>query len=701
MNFHNNNQIKSRTIDNINNQNSSRRKPNKFSKSQTTSNLHKYELFNKKKRLKNYIINNISNSSSEKENELYDEEINYNIDSTKNIHDTTNCTNFQKDHKKDDSNTLNIEDISDKHLAQREYWLEEKNSYIQELEKKIKKQNNIISGLLNNDNSSNTKISNYQDKTNNSNSLLDYNYQNKKMVQNYGKKEQKSKSFLEEFTNNEININETTNNSIKYSNKSKTSNSINKPKDKYDTLYSKYLNLLNDFKYLNNNNNEKVANKMKNKYNSLLEENKNLKSKLKSKNKIIKNQQKEITDIKKWKTKNDEEEKDLIKNLREQTETFRKDLVLSQAMVNSLKAEIEDLKKANNSNKIKNANKKNRNNNKDDYIFDKYNFTFNNNNNQSPHMPSTNNLEKINKTNYFNNDYLSNDLIISQNNKNKLLAKVLQENNLLRNKLKKFDSFLPNFIDICDENDIEEINKENLIKKYEEKFKYFSLYIKKIKMLINEIFKDIPITLNKYLNKNNSLSEKFILSLYDLRKEYYTIRKIDEFNLDITEDEKCIKIYMNLIKLLNKELELFTNNNSNINLNDNAISNISNLSSYHINSSFINNNSRYFENEIKNENDINFINNLNNKKRLNLTDLNIGKIEEEKNNIFNLNNMENRIKLFNGEKNNKVNNRRITYITNYGNKNRNKSSFNNSYNKEYFFEYGNNKNIKFNLVFML
>ena len=696
MNFHNNNQIKSRTIDIINNQNSNRIKQNKFSKSQTTSNLHKYELFNKKNRLKNYIINNISNSSSEKENELYDEEINYNIDSTKNIHDTTNCTNFQKDHKKDDSNTLNIEDVSDKHLAQREYWLEEKNSYIQELEKKITKQNNIISGLLNNDNSSNTKMSNYQDKTSNSNSLLDYNYQIKKIVKNYGKKGQKSKSFLEEFTNNEININETTNNSIKYSNKSKTSNSKNKPKDKYDTLYSKYLNLLNDFKYLNNNNNEKTVNKMKNKYNSLLEENKNLKSKLKSKNKIIKNQQKEITDIKKWKTKNDEEEKDLIKNLREQTETFRKDLVLSQAMVNSLKAEIEDLKKANNSNKIKNANKKNRNNNKDDYIFDKYNFTFNNNNNQSPHMPSTNNLEKINKTNYFNNDYLSNDLIISQNNKNKLLAKVLQENNLLRNKLKKFDSFLPNFIDVCDENDIEEINKENLIKKYEEKFKYFSLYIKKIKMLINEIFRDIPITLNKYLNKNNSLSEKFILGLYDLRKEYYTIKKIDEFNLDITEDEKCIKIYMNLIKLLNKELELFTNNNSNINLNDNAISNISNLSSYHINSSFINNNSRYFENEIKNENDINFINNLNNKKRLNLTDLNIGKIEEEKNKIFNLNNMENRFKSFNGEINNKVNNRRITYITNYGNKNRNKSSINNSYNKEYFFEYGNNTNIKFN-----
>ena len=373
---------------------------------------------------------------------------------------------------------------------------------------------------------------------------------------NFGKKEQKSKTFLDEFTNNEFNINETTNNSIKYSNKSKISNSINKPKDKYDTLYSKYLNLLNDFKYLNNNNNnEKTANKLKNKYNSLLEENKNLKSKLKSKNKIIKNQQKEITDIKNQKTKNNEEEKDLIKKLREQTETFRKDLVLSQAMVNSLKAEIEVLKKSNNSNKIKNSNKKNKNSNKDNNLIDKYNFTFNNNNNQSPPISPTNDIvEKINKTNYFNNnDYPSNDLIISLNNKNKLLTKVLQENNLLRNKLKKFDSFLPNFIDICDEDDIEEINKENLIKKYEEKFQYFSFYIKKIKMLINDIFKDIPSTLNKYLNKNNFLSEKFILGLYDLRKEYYTIKKIDEFNLDSTDDEKCIKIYKNLIRLLNKE----------------------------------------------------------------------------------------------------------------------------------------------------
>ena len=93
-----------------------------------------------------------------------------------------------------------------------------------------------------------------------------------------------------------------------------------------------------------------------------------MKSKINSKNKIIKNQQKQITEIKKVKNENNEEEKDLIKNLREQTEAFRKDLVLSQAMVNSLKAEIEVLKKSNNFDNSQFSNKRNRNLNKSNII---------------------------------------------------------------------------------------------------------------------------------------------------------------------------------------------------------------------------------------------------------------------------------------------------------------------------------------------
>ena len=695
MNFHNNDQIKSKTIENRNNQNTIRKKINKFSKSQTTSNILNYELFNKKRPINKEINNNYSNSFSEKGNELYEEEINYNIDSTKNNHDTTYFTNHYKNIKKDDSNFLNNENIMDKKYAQKEYWLEEKNSYIKELEKKIKKQNNIINGLLNNESSS--KITNSQDKVSNSSSYLDYNLENKNMIRKLSRKGKINRTFIDDLPNNELNIDEATNNSNKYSTKSKMSNDRTKPKDKYDKLYSKYLNLLNDFKYLNNNknNNENSLNKLKNKYNSLLEETKNLKSKINSKNKIIKNQQKQITEIKKVKNENNEEEKDLIKNLREQTEAFRKDLVLSQAMVNSLKAEIEVLKKSNNFDNSQFSNKRNKNLNKSNKIFDKYNFTFNrNNNNQSGSISPKNDFERYNNI-INNNDYLSNNLNSSLDNKDKLLTKVLQENNLLRNRLKKFDSFLPNFVDVYEQNDFEELNKKNLIKNYEEKFQYFSFYIKRMKIIIDDLFKDIPFILNKYLNKNNSLSEKFIIGLYELRKEYYTIKKIDEFNLDITDDEKCIKIYTNLIKLLNKELESFADDNNNINnynkanLNDNALSNITNLSNNNISSSKFNN-LQYLDKDVKNDNDLIFSDNFTNKNNLNLTDLNTGGIKEVKNNFRSLSSMENIFKTSNAQIINKVNSRK-TYITNYGNKNRNKSA-NNHYNREYNFEYGIDSN---------
>ena len=702
MNFHNKNNLKSLTLEEKEkrDKNLFRRKHNKFPKSQTSSNIHSHELFHKKFPLKNIMNNNSSKSTSQYNELLYDEEINYNIDSTKPVHDTTYCTNLQKDNKKFDTNLLSNEEILDKNIVQKDYWLEEKNSYIKQLEKKIKKQNNIINGLLNNENSSNSKNLNNNDKSNN-NSFMDYNYENKKMFKKLNQKNQKSKTFIEENnnSNNDISINNTfnsymnnNNSNNKYISNSNTSKTNN---DKYDSLYSKYLNLFNDFKYLNNNkNNEKTLNKLKTKYNSLLEENNNLKSKLKSKNKLIKNQQKEIEKMKSINAKrlnisNNNQDKELIKELQEQCETLRKDLVLSQAMVNSLKTEIDFLKKSNSNSIEKNGGGKK----KILTGIDKYNFTFNDNASVSP----KNNLEQ--SINLNNNDYSKMDLVNSLNNKNKLLTKVLQENNLLRNRLKKFDSFLPNFIDVYDNEEFEELNKEqlreNLIKKYEEKFQYFSSYVKRIKIIINDIFKDIPFTLNKYLNKNYVLSEKFILGLYDLRKEYYTIKNIDEFNLDVTDDEKCIKIYANLIKLFNKELELYImNNNNNNNISLNMSNNLKNdFSTLNQNNNYFGStdriNYKYREKEGKNENDndINFIKSYNNKK-FNLTDLNIGRIEEEK--TFNSNEVSNKI----------LNNRKITYVTDYGNKkpNNHSKSINFNFNREYFFDYGanSNNNINFN-----
>ena len=707
MNFHNKNNIKSLTIEGQEkrDKNLFRKKHNKFPKSQTSSNINSNELFQRKFPLKNIINNNSSKSTSQYNELLYDEEINYNVDTTKPIHDTTYCTNLQKDNKKSDTNLFNNEDFLDKNIVQKDYWLEEKNSYIKQLEKKIKKQNNIINGLLNNENSSTSKNMNNIEKSNTNNSFLDYNYENKKMFKKLNQKNKKSKTFMEENnnSNNDISINNTLNSYLNNNNNSNNkyisnSNTSKTNNDKYDSLYSKYLNLFNDFKYLNNNKtNEKSVIKLKTKYNSLLEENNNLKSKLKSKNKLIKNQQRELEKMKVVTTKgqnmiHNEQDKEQIKELQEQCETLRKDLVLSQAMVNSLKTEIDFLKKSNAQNKNGEGKKKLQ------MDIDKYNFTFNDSASVSPSKSFEKNI------NLNNNDYSKIDLINSLNNKNKLLTKVLQENNLLRNRLKKFDSFLPNFIDIYEKDEFEELNKEqmreNLIKKYEEKFQYFSSYVKRIKIIINDIFKDIPFTLNKYLNKNYVLSEKFILGLYDLRKEYYSIKNIDEFNLDVTDDEKCIKIYTNLIKLFNKELELYAmNNNNNNNINLNMNNNLKNdLTTINQSNNYFGrnetNNFKYREKESKNENDndINIVKSFNNEqKKVNLTDLNIGKYEEEKN--FNTNETTSRV----------LNNKKITYVTDYGNKKHNthSKSINFNFNREYFFDYGlnTNNNINYNKEF--
>ena len=82
---------------------------------------------------------------------------------------------------------------------------------------------------------------------------------------------------------------------------------------------------------------------------------------------------------------------------------------------------------------IKKANKRNQTMNKKNYYFDKYNFIFNNNHNQNFSISPKNNLGIINNTIEDNfNNYSTKDLINSLNNKNKLLTKVLKENNLLR-----------------------------------------------------------------------------------------------------------------------------------------------------------------------------------------------------------------------------------------------------------------------------
>ena len=617
----------------------------------TNSDNYKTEIINEKN--KNFNLNNSN------EGELYDEEINYDIDTTnKNFHDTTDSSPIKKEKEKENCHSIENNQINEfnyynnlhKNSTQKEYWLEEKNRYIQELEKKIQSQEKAINSLSQYKTLFEENIwkknKNKDKKEVNFSSLendLNYDYSNRKLLKKLNKEDNRNNTYIDRFENNKINDGET--GEIKII-KEKRQNS----RDKYNVLYSKYLQLNNDFKYLNNNN------QIKFKYEKLLEEFKILKIKLGEKNKIIENQKKEINKIKNENSNckiqyilGGEQEKQVIKNLKQQIEVLRKDLVLSQVMIKSLKSEIAQLNKNNNITSINSINTNintNRNNSMDKYV-----FTFNENNpNKSP-TPMFKN-EKI--ISYNDNPQ---DLINSLNNKDQLLTKVLEENNQLRSRLKNMDKLFPGFEDVTNYDKIkEEIYNKNIIKKYEEKFKYFNAYIKKIKSLIEKIYEDIPIIINKNTDKNKvenkNISNNFIINLYELRKEYNCIKKIDFYNLDITDDEKCIKIFQKIMKILIEELETIIKNKNN-------------------------------ENEINKK----FLYDI---KNINLKELNINKnsfIERDMNNIIIKKDKE---KIFNDEslfKNSDKNSIEFNIdLNNKGNKNKIKSRQKDIYN----FEYGMN-----------
>ena len=193
---------------------------------------------------------------------------------------------------------------------------------------------------------------------------------------------------------------------------------------------------------------------------------------------------------------------------------------------------------------------------------------------------------------------------------------------------------------------------------------------------MQKIYDDIPLIFNKYSNKNenNILSDNFIFDLYDLRKSYNNIKKIDLYNLDITDDEKCLNILINIIKLLIEELEK-------------VMKKISSETS--IIPRYLNENMKFNENELKNN-------------KINYNDLNINKIVGLNNDADNmLNKKENRSKFENNILIND-NKKKITFIPNFNDKkdiNNTKNDINNT-NKikrsgTYNFEYGKNADNKF------
>ena len=455
----------------------------------------------------NYYIDTISNVKESFNNSDKSSEILNNINSRQYI---PNSKNSNQKYSKDNIIYRNM-NSKDKYIKSLEQKVKQQKEQILKLmdyknlcEEKLKEMNPLISlPLQKNINFNNdifiNKFNSNNEQPNKKTLNLSYNQNH---INSKSNQRKNNKSFKINRANSELDIN----------------NISNSGEDKYDKLYSKYIKIINDFKNLSNNSvSTNEYTRLKTQYNDLKNKNNNL--------------LKQIQD----KTNNDMEEKDLINKLKEQVKTFREELVLSQAMVNSLRSELEHY---------------NKNNKKSGRSKSTYNNDLNYNDIESS--------DRINiKYNNMDNDILKEEnenLKLSLKNNNILLSKVLEENNKLREN--NYGKMYKNIDTQNNEEENIDIIKNNLIQ-YENKFDYFNDYINNIKNKINMIFNDIKNILYKIDNPQNNrkYSENLIRKINNLKKDIYSIKNIDRFNLDSKDDEDCLNIYMNIVKLLLNELE--------------------------------------------------------------------------------------------------------------------------------------------------
>ena len=573
------------------------------------------------------MLNNSSHNSENEKEESNEEEVDYFIDTITNSKESLN--NSETSEKIDD-----IESMSNKNQKNNF----SKDKYIKRLEQKIKEQKEQISKLIAFKNKYEAKIKqmnpsisfpnkekiksnnlnndiNLDDITNSNRHNMSFNpskikdlkkEQILKLIAFKNKYEAKIKQMnpLISFPkkekikynnlNNDINLGDITNSNrhnlsfnpskIKDKKKEQVLPKLNKAKseldimqylsssneDKYDKLYSKYLKIINDYKNLSNNSvSTNEYSKLKSQYNDLKNKNNNLL-------KEIQNERIRRGGI---------SENKIIKDLKDQVETFRKELVLSQAMVNSLRAELDQLNKIrtnDNENGPDYINDMNNNNNFNDNINDDINYV-DSDGNRKINFKYNNDQNDLGGDNLYNdNNFLkkeNEELKLSLKNNNLLLSKVLEENNRLREENLNNQN-IDNMNNINNMNNMNGFEDEiadlkNNLNQYEDKFDYFNEYINNIKLQIKNIFNDLLSIINKYdspyTSKKNT--DEFKNKLKDLKNKIDNIKEIDRFNLDSTDDEKCLQSYMNLVKILLNELENKQIINNNINKNVNKIRN--------------------------------------------------------------------------------------------------------------------------------
>ena len=338
---------------------------------------------------------------------------------------------------------------------------------------------------------------------------------------------------------------------------------------KYELLNEKFEKLLNDYNEIVNNNNHDTSSNtinignnndkykiMKEKYKKVKSENKKIIELLKEETKACE-MQKNIIDILKQAINNDIIKNSNLKNyitvenivdftqLKMEAEQYRKELVLSQALVNSLKSEIEQLNKEKEENNNNFNNKQDLNNNME---FNKYNLT-ENNRNEDHNLIMSENLS----------------LKSTLNSQAQLIKELMDENQNLKKLVDEATIKLNDCITNRNENSInnEKLNRElnsktNEIKQYEDKFIYFNEYITTIKSIFMNFQDILPKFIgiyNKLANEdlNSLLSNSFSQSIIKLNNRINQLNKLEKFNLETNIESDLTNILNELLQILNNE----------------------------------------------------------------------------------------------------------------------------------------------------
>ena len=368
----------------------------------------------------------------------------------------------------------------------------------------------------------------------------------------------------------------------------------NSQRDKYDIMSEKYIKLLKEhnelikrnnssknFNHDDNNFNVNIDsyNKLKERFNSLQKENEKIIELLKEET-FATQEQRNIINLLEKAINNDFIKNGIINQyitsdnlidftkLKNESENYRKELVLSQALVNSLKSEIEHLNKEKNDNEI---NKKSiginsdpLDNNFNQNIYHGYkeenNYTDSLNYNEES-------IEKENNNNIQNNLYLSENLSLKStlNNQAQIISNLMNENLNLKQIVEEANSKLNEGLNI--NNDARERMKNlekklnikgNELSQYEEKFSFFNDYISNLKSSLMKlqdlIYKYINVY-NKMGNEdlNSLLTKSFSEGILKLQNKISQMNKVQKYNLDSESDIKIHELIADLLKVINNE----------------------------------------------------------------------------------------------------------------------------------------------------